>query len=98
MKTDKQFVNTLEDNIREQGAPSKLVSDRAQVKISNKVLDIAPDGFLQQWDRHEGENQVFRFEDTADGYYRIRRYRSNQGRRGKHDRQARHHRHPETPR
>ena len=40
MKTDKQFVNTLEDNIRERGAPSKLVSDRAQVEISNKVTDI----------------------------------------------------------
>jgi hypothetical protein len=40
MKTDKQFVNTLEDNIREQGAMSKLISDRAQVEISNKVVDI----------------------------------------------------------
>ena len=29
MKTDKQFVNTLEDNIREQGATNKLVSDSA---------------------------------------------------------------------
>jgi Na+-transporting methylmalonyl-CoA/oxaloacetate decarboxylase beta subunit len=40
MQTDKQFVNTLEDNIRERGAPSKLISDRAQVEISNKVMDI----------------------------------------------------------
>ena len=29
MKIDKQFVNTLEDNIREQGATKKLVSDSA---------------------------------------------------------------------
>ena len=27
IKTDKQFVNTLEDNIREQGAPHKLISN-----------------------------------------------------------------------
>jgi hypothetical protein len=29
MSTDKQFVNTLEDNIRYQGAMDKLISDRA---------------------------------------------------------------------
>ena len=40
MKTDKQFVNTLEDNIRKRGAMSKLLSDSAQVEISNKVKDI----------------------------------------------------------
>ena len=40
MKTDKQFVNTLEDNIRRRGAPSRLLSDRAQVEISKKVVDI----------------------------------------------------------
>ena len=31
MKTDKQFVNTLEDNIRQRGAMDKLISDRFQV-------------------------------------------------------------------
>ena len=35
-----QFVNTLEDNIRCRGAMSKLISDYAQVEISNKVKDI----------------------------------------------------------
>jgi hypothetical protein len=41
MKTDTQFVNTLKDNIRERGAMPKLIlSNRAQVKISNKVTDI----------------------------------------------------------
>ena len=49
MKTDKQFVNTLEDNIRERGAPSKLVSDRAQVEISNKVLDILRALCISSW-------------------------------------------------
>ena len=30
MKTDKQFVNTLEENIRKRGAICKLISDSAQ--------------------------------------------------------------------
>jgi hypothetical protein len=40
MKTDKQFVNTLEDNIWCCRAPTKLILDSAKVEISNKVKDI----------------------------------------------------------
>ena len=40
MHSSKQFVNTLEDNIRFRGAMHKLISDYAQVVISNKVKDI----------------------------------------------------------
>ena len=40
MRSDKEFVNTLQDNIRKRGAMEKLISKRAQVEISNKVLDI----------------------------------------------------------
>jgi hypothetical protein len=40
MKTDKEFVHTLEDNIRIRGAMSHLVSDRALAEISLKVKDI----------------------------------------------------------
>jgi hemerythrin superfamily protein len=39
IKTDKQFINTLEDSIIQRGAPNKLISDRAQVIFSIKVLD-----------------------------------------------------------
>jgi hypothetical protein len=49
MKTDKQFVNTLEDNIRHRGAPTKLISDRAQVQISNKVKDILRALCISDW-------------------------------------------------
>jgi len=49
IKSDKQFVNTLEDNIRERGAPTKLVSDRAQVEISEKVQDILRTLFIGHW-------------------------------------------------
>ena len=40
MKSGKQFVNTLEDNIRRRGALDKLPSDSAKTEISIKVMDI----------------------------------------------------------
>ena len=40
LKSQKQFVNTLEDNIRFRGAMTKLISDYAKVEISDKVKDI----------------------------------------------------------
>jgi hypothetical protein len=40
MKTDAQFVNTLEDIIRERGAPTRLLSDSAIVIRSSRVKDI----------------------------------------------------------
>ena len=40
MKSDSEFVNTLEDTIRQRGAMDILISDSAQVEISKKVLDI----------------------------------------------------------
>lgn len=40
MKLDKQFVNTLEDNIRKRGAIDKLISDIAKVEIIKRVQDI----------------------------------------------------------
>jgi hypothetical protein len=40
VKTDKQFVNTLEDQIVDRGAPHKLISDGARVIISSKIVDI----------------------------------------------------------
>jgi hypothetical protein len=49
MKTVKQFVNTLEDNIRRRGVPTKLISDRAQVEISNKVKDILRALCISDW-------------------------------------------------
>ena len=40
MKIDAELVNTLNDNIRDKGAPTKLISDSAKSEISNKVKDI----------------------------------------------------------
>ena len=57
VKTDKQFVNTLEDNIRIRGAPNKLISDCAQVEISNKVLDILRTLFISAWQSEPHQQQ-----------------------------------------
>ena len=40
MQTDSQFISTLQDEIRKRGAMDKLVSDRAQVEISNTLYLI----------------------------------------------------------
>ena len=40
MQSSKQFVSTFKYNIRFSGAMSKLISDYAQVEISNKLKDI----------------------------------------------------------
>ena len=40
MKSGKQFVNTLEENIRRKGAMDKLFNDSAKTEISKKVMDI----------------------------------------------------------
>ena len=40
MPSSKQFVHMLEDNIRFRGAMSNIISDYAQVEISNKAKDI----------------------------------------------------------
>jgi hypothetical protein len=49
IKTDKQFVNTLEDNIIQLGAPLKLISDRGQAIVSHKVGDILRTFFINNW-------------------------------------------------
>jgi hypothetical protein len=57
IKNDKEFVNTLEDNIRQRGAPTKLISDRAQVEISKKVLDILRTLCISDWQSEPYQQQ-----------------------------------------
>ena len=49
MKSGKQFVNTLEDNIRRWGAMDKLLSDSAKTEISNEVMDIHRAYHISNW-------------------------------------------------
>ena len=46
MKNDKEFVITLEDNIRKRAAMDKLISDWAQVEINKRVHNILRDLFI----------------------------------------------------
>jgi hypothetical protein len=64
MKTDKEFVNTLEDNTREWGAMDKLISDCAKAKMGSQVKVILRALIIQAWHsepyhQHQtfGENQ-----------------------------------------
>ena len=59
MKSDKEFVNALQDNITEWGAPTKLISDCAQVEISNKVHDSTYAYCIGMWQsepHHQHQN------------------------------------------
>ena len=59
LKSQKQFVNTLEDNIRFRGAMTKLISDYAKVEISNKVKDILRMYHSSSWNSepyHQNQN------------------------------------------
>ena len=49
LKTDKQFVVVLQDNIWCHGAMTKLISDHAQVEISRKVQDILHHYIIGEW-------------------------------------------------
>jgi hypothetical protein len=49
MKTDKEVINSLEDNIQKREAMSKVISDRALSKIGNKVKDILRALLINDW-------------------------------------------------
>ena len=49
MKSSKQFVNRLEDNIRRRGALDKLLSDSGKTEISKKVSDILRAYHISNW-------------------------------------------------
>ena len=49
MKTNKKFINALEENIRKRGAMEKLISDSAQSQISNRVKNALRKIFIDDW-------------------------------------------------
>jgi hypothetical protein len=60
LKTDKAFVNTLEDNIRERRAIDKLISDSAKAEISERVKQILCALCISAWHSEPyHENQSF---------------------------------------
>jgi hypothetical protein len=49
MKTYRELVNTLEDNIRRRGAMDRLLSDRATAQISSKIKYILCAYIIDDW-------------------------------------------------
>jgi hypothetical protein len=49
VKTDKEFVNALEDNIRERGAMDKLISDCARAETCARIKDILRTLVISDW-------------------------------------------------
>ena len=54
IKTDQQFVNTLEDNIRCRGAMDKLISDGAKAETSKRAHDILRQLCIEDWQSEPG--------------------------------------------
>ena len=65
MKTNSQFVNTLEDNIHEWGAMDKLLSDRAQVEVSNHAKEILRYYCIDDWQ----SEPHYQHQNPAEGRY-----------------------------
>ena len=63
MKSDKEFVTSLEDTVRQRGAIDKLISDSAQSEVSTRVKDILRALFIDDWqseDYHQHQNYAKR--------------------------------------
>ena len=48
-KTDKQFVNTFEDQMRQRGAMKRLISDSAAVETMGRALDLLRAYVIGNW-------------------------------------------------
>ena len=66
MKTDGEYVNTLEDNIRERGAMDKIISDRAQAEVSNRVKGILRAYCIEDWQ----SEPHYQHQNFAEGRYK----------------------------
>ena len=59
MRSGKQFINTLEDNIHRCGVMDKFISDSAKNEISHKVQDIIRAYNISDWQsepHHQNQN------------------------------------------
>ena len=64
IKSTKQFINTLSDNIRKRGAMDTLISDGGKYEISKRVTDLLRSLFIQDYQsepyhqhQNKGENR-----------------------------------------
>ena len=57
MKTEKQFINTLQDNVKSRGAPTRLLSDSAMVETSARVKDYLRYLIIGVWNSEPYQQQ-----------------------------------------
>ena len=61
IKSTKQFINTLSDNIRKRGAMDTLISDGRKYEISKRVTDLLHSLFIQDYQSepyHQHQNKA----------------------------------------
>ena len=61
IKSTKQFINTLSDNIRKKGAMDTLISDGGKYEISKRVTDLLRSLFIQDYQSepyHQHQNKA----------------------------------------
>ena len=61
IKSTKQFINTLSDNIRKRGAMDTLISDEGKYEISKRVTDLLRSLFIQDYQSepyHQHQNKA----------------------------------------
>ena len=61
IKSTKQFINTLSDNIRKRGAMDTLISDGGKYEISKRVSDLLQSLFIQDYQSepyHQHQNKA----------------------------------------
>ena len=61
IKSTKQFINTLSDNIRKWGAMDTLISDGGKNEISQRVTDLLHSLFIQDYQfepYHQDQNMA----------------------------------------
>jgi hypothetical protein len=61
IKSTKQFINTLADNIRKRGAMHTLISDSATYQISHKIMDLLRSLFIADYQSepyHQHQNKA----------------------------------------
>ena len=61
IKSTKQFINTLSDNIRKRGAMDTLISDGEKYEISKRVTDLLRSLFIQDYQSehyHQHQNKA----------------------------------------
>ena len=61
IKSQKQFINTLYDNIRSRGAMTTLITDGGRYEVSKKVADLLRSVFIKQYESepyHQHQNKA----------------------------------------